>query len=721
MSLQALQDYTFAARYARYDANLQRRESWDEAALRMREMHQGRYPHVAAEIEAAFELVREKRVLGSQRALQFAGAPILERHAHLYNCAASYCDRLRFFQEAFWLLVCGCGVGVSVQKHHVRKLPPLTREARHTRKTHEIVDTPEGWADALGVLLSSYFATPIFAEFAGCDVRFDYANIAPAGTPMPHSNGKAPGPDALERSLDLVRCLLDTCLERGQTHLRPIDAYDLLMYISEAVLAGGIRRSAAICVFSPDDEEMLNAKTGNWFNDNPQRGRSNNSCLLLRDKTTRTQFAHILKSVREFGEPGFIWADSTEYIVNPCCEIGFYPVDETTGLSGWGLCNLTEINGAKVKSKEDFASAARAAALIGTLQAGYADFPYLGEVTERIVRRDALLGVSITGIMENPHLLLDPALQREMAELIKDTNEAMAAKIGIAPAARTTCIKPAGSSSCLLGTSSGIHPHHARRYFRRVRANKHEALLKYYAAINPQAVEDCVWSADRTDAVITFCVETPAHATIKDDLRAVEFLDIVRTTQQNWVRSGARAEHSPAWLSHNVSNTVTVRDDEWTEVGAFLFEYRADFTGVSLLPASGDKDYAQAPMCAVLTRDELDAMYGDSVDALSQLVAQGREAFAGNLWNACDALVQGNGGADLAREDWLYEASELALRSFDGDVRRLSYALKDVHHQELWDELKSCHIDVDFRYLTEEEDDTNQLMETACAGGACLI
>ena len=409
MSPNPIQAYTFASRYAQYRADLRRRETWDEAVERVKRMHLRHYPQVANEINRAFELVHDQRVVGSQRALQFGGEN-LANHASLYNCSASFCDRLRFFPEALWLTLVGCGVGFSVQRHHVASLPRFATNAGQskTRRTFVIPDSSEGWADALGVLLSTYFESPIFPEYARCQADFDYRQLRAAGAMSESGIGKATGPQHLRAALEVVRSLLTNCVERGDERLRTIDAYDLTMHACSAAM-GGVRRAATICLFSPDDEEMLAAKTGNWLYENPQRAHSNNSCLLLRRLTLRSDFQRILTSVREYGEPGFVWADSTEYLVNPCCEVGFWPVDEETGASGWAFCNLSEINGAKILSRDDFAAAADAASVIGTLQAGYTSFPYLGPVSERIARREALLGVSITGIMDNPQLLLDPA------------------------------------------------------------------------------------------------------------------------------------------------------------------------------------------------------------------------------------------------------------------------------------------------------------------------
>jgi ribonucleoside-triphosphate reductase (thioredoxin) len=731
MSIAALQEYTFVSRYARYQPHLGRRESWHEAVDRVEQMHRQRYPQIADEIEQAFELVHAKRVLGSQRALQFGGIGVLPGHAYLYNCTASYCDRLRFFQEALWLAACGCGVGCSVQLHHVARLPRFSTPTMglKPRRTFVVPDSIEGCADALGVLLSSFFESPVFPEFACCRVEFDYRRLRPAGAISASGSGKANGPEPLVRALEAIRSLLAKCIEQGQDRLRPIDAYDIVMHASSASMAGGSRSPATICVFSPDDELMLRAKTGNWFYENPQRAVSNNSCLLLRKTTSREAFHRILTMVREFGEPGFIWADSTEYLVNPCCEVGFWPVDEVTGESGWAFCNLTEINGRKVRSGEEFAAAADAAAVIGTLQAGYTDFPYLGPVTERLVRREALLGVSITGIMDNPQILLDAELQREMAERTKSANAAIAHRIGIQPAARTTCIKPAGSSSCLLGTASGIHPHHASRYLRRVQASDIEAPFQFFRHVNPQAVERSVWSTGQDRSAITFCVEASPGAKTKQDLSAIEFLRIVRSTQQNWVLPGTRRERcTQPWLTHNVSNTVVVGADAWERVGDFIFDNREFFTGVSLLPASGDKDYPQAPMAKVLLPDEIAVEYGPAALWAARLLARLRTAFDGDLWLACDTLLgrgpksrSATAAAMRSEKAWLDKARRVADGAFCGDAHRLSHCLKDWCHYQRWNELQSGIREVNYLDMIEDEDQTQFVREMACAGGACLV
>jgi ribonucleoside-triphosphate reductase (thioredoxin) len=746
MSLRELQDYTFVSKYARYNEELKRRETWDEAVDRVKDMHLQKYPRndIKEDIEWAFSKVKEKRVLGSQRALQFGGKPVLKKNARLYNCTVSFCDRLRFFQESFWLLLCGCGVGFSVQKHHVANLPNFV-ERKGKTKVYVIPDSIEGWADSLGVLLSSYFGSGDFVEYAGYDVEFNFGLIRPEGSKLGSSSGKAPGPIPLQNAMQKITELLNDCVNSGRDNLRTIDAYDIIMHASDAVLSGGVRRSATICLFSPDDLDMATAKTGNWFNENPQRGRSNNSALLIRDKTSYEQFATLMESVKEYGEPGFVWSDSTELMVNPCVEIGMWPVCEVTGESGWSFCNLCEINGKKVKTEEDFQIAAKAAAIIGTLQSGYDQFDYLGDVTTRIVRREALLGVSITGMQDSPDILFDAKLQRKMAKMILKVNELIAAKIGVNVCARATCVKPAGTTSCILGTASGIHAHHARRYIRRSQANYLEAPCRHFKEVNPTAVEKSVWSANGTDEVIAFCVEVPKGAKIKNDLDAITLLEHVKLTQQNWVTAGTREEAcTKPWLKHNVSNTITVRDGEWEEVTKYIFKNRRHFAGISLLPQSGDKDYPQAPFTAIYTPTELAKMYGDGMPMASGLVVDGLHEFDGNLWVACEEALSitnlpepdlpndpGDHGEQfayekkrmtwLSKKDWCRRVQQFADRYLEGDAKQATYLMKDVHNWKLWCDLKREYKNVDYTTLFEETDETKVSETIACSGGACDV
>jgi len=728
-ALQELQNYTFVSKYARWLEDKNRRETWKEAVDRVREMMHTQYAdkNIGPDIDWAYDIMYKKKVLGSQRALQFGGEPILKRHAKIYNCTSSYCDRLRFFQECFWLLLCGSGTGFSVQKHHVSKLPSLEHEIEEGQATKYVIDDSiEGWANSLGVLLSSYFSKPIeeFKQYKNTHIVFDYSNIRPKGSSLASGVGKAPGYEPLANGLEKIRTLLDRCVANGQKKLRPIDAYDIIMHSSDAVLSGGVRRSASLALFSHDDTEMAKAKTGNWYSENPQRARSNNSALLLKETTTYEEFELLMQSVKEFGEPGFIWSDSTEMTFNPCVEVGMWPVDEESGKSGWQGCNLSTINCSSIEDEEDFYERCKAAAIIGTLQAGFTKLDYLGEISCKIFEREALLGVSLTGTMEKHDLVLTEKVLKNGAKVAVETNKAIAKAIGINQAARVTCLKPEGTSSSMLGTSSGIHPHHAKRYIRHVQANILEAPYQHFKKLNPQACEKSSWSANNTDEVIKFPIEVPDGAKLKNQLPAVEMLKVVKDTQKNWVYSGKnRSLCTQDYLSHNVSNTVTVKPDEWESVTKFIYENRKYFAGISLIPQSGDKDYTQAPFTTVYTSREIVKEYGDAALWCSGLIELGLNAFNNNLWAACDyvSLNQAKEGDDENKQKFITKMKTFAGKYFDGDTRRLTYCMKDVYNWKIYCDLFESFKKVDYTQLSETEDNTVGIEEISCAGGACLL
>ena len=728
-ALQELQNYTFVSKYARWIEDKNRRETWKEAVDRVRDMMHIKYADygISEDIDWAYDMMYKKKVLGSQRALQFGGEPILKRHAKIYNCTSSYCDRLRFFQECFWLLLCGSGTGFSVQKHHVAKLPTLEHTlTRDEGAKYVIEDSIEGWSDALGVLLSSYFSKPIeeFKSYKNTHVVFDYSNIRQKGSALSSGVGKAPGFEPLQKGLEKIRALLERCIANGQKKLRPIDAYDIVMHSSDAVLSGGVRRSASLALFSADDEEMAKAKTGNWFLENPQRARSNNSALLLKDETSFEEFKALMESVKEFGEPGFIWSDSTEMTFNPCVEVGMWPVDEETGKSGWQGCNLSTINCSSIEDEDDFYERCKAAAIIGTLQAGFTKLDYLGETSCKIFEREALLGVSLTGIMEKHDLVLTEKVLKNGAKIAVETNKVMSKAIKINQAARVTCLKPEGTSSSMLGTSSGIHPHHAKRYIRHVQANILEAPYQHFKKINPQACAKSAWSANNTDEVIKFPIEVPDGAKLKNQLPAIEMLAIVKDTQKNWVHSGKnRSLCTQEYLSHNVSNTVTVKPDEWNDVTKYIYDNRKYFAGISLIPQSGDKDYPQAPFTTVYTSREIVKEYGDAALWCSGLIELGLNAFDNNLWAACDYV-----SFNQAKEDdgdnklkFVTKMKNFAGKYFNGDVKRLTYCMKDVYNWKIYCDLYNSYTKVDYTQLLETEDNTAGIEEVSCAGGACLL
>lgn len=640
-----LQDFIAISRYARYAPEKRRRETWAEAVQRVRDMHLAHYEDRAladgaraaleagdvspAElaaialpttlhdgVRAAFAAVERREVLPSMRSLQFGGEAILTKHARVYNCAFTYIDRIEAFRETLYLLLCGCGVGFSVQKHHVAKLPPLApRPAEDApRETFLIPDTIEGWADALHALM--------MAAVEGRAVTFDYSLIRPEGSPLRTSGGKAPGPEPLFHSLTRIEKIVRGAAGRA---LRPIEAYDILMWAAKAVLSGGVRRSATICLFSVDDAEMAAAKTGNWFEENPQRTASNNSAVIVRARASREQFDRLFEAQKEFGEPGFYFVENEEYGANPCVEIGLHPrvtldpaaiarlrelghtgeLREGDVLTGVQFCNLTTISAAAAETRERFLQLCAHAALIGTLQAGYTEFDYLSPVSRLITEREALLGVSLCGVLDRPDVLLDAGVLRAGAAVVKAVNAIVARALGIQPAARTTCVKPEGTASLLLGTSSGLHPHHAQRYFRRVQANVHDPIFVHFRRTNPHMAEPSVYDPNGRTEVITFPVEGPDFGIYREDLSAVKHLEYVRLVQENWVQAGRRHERFSPGLHHNVSCTISVRAPEWPAVADYIWNHRHSFTGVALLQECGDKLYAQAPREAVATPDDI--------------------------------------------------------------------------------------------------------------------
>ena len=644
----------------------------------------------------------------------------------MYNCTSSYADRAAFFGEVFYILLCGAGSGFSVQKHHVAKIPQIQARTKQP-KTYVVDDSIEGWSSAVDVLLSSYFVDGgKHPEYAGRRVYFDLSNIRPKGAKI--SGGfKAPGPNGLRRALDKIEHLLQSLVIDSKTpvSLRPIQVYDIVMHEADAVLSGGVRRSATICLFSPDDEEMMNAKTGNWFVDNPQRGRSNNSAVIVRDDTSSEEFGKIMKSVKEFGEPGFVFVESKEHTTNPCVEIGMFP--QIDGVSGWQGCNLTEINGGKCTSTEDFYVACRAGAILGTLQASYTDFRFLPESSKAIFDREALLGVSITGWMNNPEVLFDEEVLERGAEIVKQVNKEVAAIIGINPAARTTCVKPSGNASVLLQTASGIHAEHSKMYIRNVQLNKESEVTQAIIKTNPHMVEESVWSNNGTDVVASFPIVPRDGSYLKDDLVGVNHLKLVKKAQQHWVDSGTNEELcADKGVRHNVSNTIIV--DDWDKVERYVYENRHSFAGISFLAATGDKDFNQAPNTAVITAEEMVEKYGTGAIFASGMVVDALNAFD-NLWIAT-ATVFGFGdnleldsAENALKRDWVRRFKAFADNYLEGDLKKTEYCLKDAYLLHKWNKINLTFKDINWKTdLTEKRfTDVDTMGAAACAGGACEV
>jgi hypothetical protein len=974
--MNGLSEFIAFARYAQVRPGENRRESWEEISRRVMDMHRTKYadvlepnPELQAMLDDVERAMVEKRILGSQRAAQFAGPAILNNEMRIFNCTATYMNREEAFSQVMWLLLCGCGVGISVQMHHVDLLPDIAAPDPMRRKDYKINDSIEGMADALGVLMASYFTgSDYLAEYAGYTIVFDFSGIRPRGSHVSNMGPVAPGHQPLMAALTAIKEVLEA-RTAASNRLRPIDVFDIIMHAADSVIAGGIRRSAVLTMFSFEDKEMMTAKTGSWFIDNPQRGRSNNSVVLLRDKTTDAEFKSIMASTKEMGEPGIIWTNDTETLFNPCvpddtwvmtdagavqvrdligtpfnalvdgkpypskgffqtgvkplmrmkttsghdlrttpnhkifarkaeakelkwiemgdlrpgdsvrlhnhqeanspdyikglkygntcarcnyrqcivhCEspdyqkgfmhaflqrstviddICFIPTGYRVGydlvqvMSRWGLtavqtadgvevhnyisaapeaviesitvdavepvydctveeahcfdangvmvhncveiglyahlehegkrqsgvqgCNLSEINMKAVNTPNDFFEACRLAAIIGTLQAGYTKFPYLGEVSEKIFQNEALIGVSGTGFADSPEIAFNPDIQERGAAIVKETNERVAAMIGIHPAARCTTVKPAGSTSCIVESASGIHPYHSKQFFRRVQINCDDPAVKEYERVNPNEVSKSVWSASGRDKVITFRCVAKEGAITKDALSAIDLLKRVRSTQKHWVVPGTNPERCVIpRLTHNVSNTITVKPHEWDDVASFIYENREYYAGISLLAASGDKDYPQAPFQEVLTPAEQVEKYGMGQPLASGLIVHALQAF-GDLYAACATLL-GNGqklmvpdlnklaemdnpGAidavtgTIEKVKWVQRAHKFSKRYFDSDLKKMTECLKDVDAWKTWCDIERTHTDINWATVHEGAEVTAPQALSACSGGSCEL
>ena len=653
--LEEISNFTFVSKYAKYNPLLSRRETWNECVSRVEKMHLDKFKKLSKEdideIKWAFEQVRNKKAVPSMRSMQFAGKAIVAHNSRIYNCAVRHIDSIRSFSESFYLLLCGCGVGFGLSNQFLDRLPNLvnSEDKSGTIITYVIDDDIEGWADSIEALLNCYFKN---TAYTGRKIVFDYSRIRPEGSPLKTGGGKAPGYKGLKRCHKKIKTLLDYIIEeQNQTRLKTINAYDILMHCADAVLSGGIRRSACAIIFDKNDADMMNAKTYfnvsrhtkadydedtkihscrvtvdgkkydveldaseyaqleknktiGWLHIEPQRARSNNSVLLLRSTTTIEEFSDIINKTKQFGEPGFIWANDIRMLYNPCFEISFIPVTDD-GQCGVQFCNLTSVNGAKVKTKEDFLIAIKAASIIGTLQASYtSDMNYLSHVCKNLTNEEALLGVSITGIMDSPNILLNKEIQQEGAKYAIEINRIWAKKIGINPAARVTCVKPEGTASLVLESASGAHPHHARRYFRRIQCNKLDNVYRFMKKHNPHLCEESVWSANKTDDVITFPIEVPKESIIKDDLTAIKHLEYIKSIQESWVNVGSQIDTNKKNITNNVSCTILVRDKEWNEVIKYIYDNRHYFSAVALLPYIGDKLYKQPPMESITSENE---------------------------------------------------------------------------------------------------------------------
>jgi ribonucleoside-diphosphate reductase alpha chain len=574
-----LSEITTYMKYAKFRPELNRRETWEELVTRNKEMHQEKFPQLKDEIENAYKLVYDKKVLPSMRSLQFAGKPIELNNARIFNCSFLPIDDWRSFSEIMFLLLSGCGVGYSVQTHHIEQLPEIKVPTK--TKRYLIGDSIEGWADAVRMLCKAYFTgAPL--------PLFDFRDIRPKGAQLITVGGKAPGPEPLKECLFNLQKVFDR--KKNGDRLSSVEAHDMACHIADAVLSGGIRRAALISLFNLDDEAMLTCKFGNWWEENPQRGRANNSAVVMRHKIDENEFFKLWKKIElsNSGEPGIYFSNDKDWGTNPCCEIA---------LRSYQFCNLCEVNVSNVESQEDLNERVKVGAFIGTLQAAYTDFHYLRDVWRKTTEKDALLGVGMTGIGSGAILAYD---LKKAADLAKEENARVAEMIGINKAARVTTVKPSGTSSLVLGTASGIHAWHNDFYIRRIRVGKNEAIYSYLAANHPELVED-----DFFKPTIQAVISVPQRAPEGSILRTEDVMDMLERVKKfntQWVKKG----HRKGANTNNVSATVSIQEGEWEKVGQWMWENKETFNGLSVLPYFGGT-YTQAPF-EDITKEQFEEM-----------------------------------------------------------------------------------------------------------------
>ena len=766
-SKRALSDYIYQSKYSLYREDLGRKEVWEESVERIHQMHLTHLGiHAPAalqdewfmeQLHEAIDYYKQKKFVGSQRNLQFGGEPVLKSSAKSYNCSYSHCDRLEVFRETEWLLLSGCGCGLSVEQAHVDKLPDLLplEELLEESEVFRIPDSIEGWSDAIHRLLEFFFVPGTTRPV------FDYTDIRPKGSKIA-GRFLAPGPDGLRIALDNIRKLLREAVTAGQRRLSALQCTDIIAHLADSVLSGGVRRSALMILFSPEDEEMVNCKHGDWFSTNPQRARFNMSAALDRGQVAREVYERLFEAMRTSGDPGLYWRDEFGIGCNPCCEIGFRPVDQY-GNTGWQVCNLVSINGLCCTTEEEFYKICRCASTLATVQATYMDFAYLSPATRNIIESDPLIGVSIGGIMNNPQVLTNPNILSVGAMQVRQQNAKVARILGINPATRTTCVKPDGTVSLLLGMTSGIHGAYAKRYLRSVEANIEEPNLKAYEEANPKAVQPNIFKPT-TDKKIFFPIEESEETLLRSELAGLKLLEYVKLVQQSWVIPGMTDMSSP--IKNNVSNTVDVPNDQWDVVRDWVWENQDYIAGVTFLSSYGDMDLPQAPMCRVATPEEILREYGVGSMFASGLVVEAIEVF-GDLWKACES-AQGRGEqlfvSDHALVDYLQkndldEATiteeerkhilatlnaklndkvenlaakrdivrriiKFAANYCRGDIYKAVNLLKSVNNLHLFELLKKTYKPVDWKMVDfggKRYANADEQASQSCVGGACEI
>lgn len=766
-SRKTISDYVFYSKYSRVKPD-GKKETWEESVSRVMQMHWQFFENKIDEnnksafmdvFQKAWEAYNKKQVLGSQRALQYGGPQLLKNNLRSFNCSGSYCNRVQFFQELEILLLSGAGAAYSVQRVHTNQLPIVLGVDKTKREMYVIEDSIEGWALSTGKLIESYY-------FNKPQIEFDYSKIRPEGSYV--SGGfKAPGPEPLKRSHEKIASILEKIDKR---QARPFELHWIACIIADAVISGGIRRSAMLAMFDKDDQEMMKCKTGDWFNYYPELCRCNNSVCIY-DDCSYEEYQRIFENIKEYGEPGIIFPADNEVVTNPCCETNLYPVwinKDGSKEFGWSMCNLCEINGALIRTEEDFYKACEAAAILGTLQAAYTEnLSILTPTTKKIMDRDALLGVGITGMADNPTILFNEQIQRNGAEIVKKTNSYVAKILGINEAARTTVVKPSGNASQLLMCGSGCHAYHYRKYIRNIQANNNEQAFKEISKNNESMISKSFWNPTN-ESVLSFPIELDEESMVRTDFSTIDFLKRIYSTQKNWIKQGTN-EHHPSTkqkpkYSHNVSCTVSVKDDEWKEVADWIWDHKDGFFGLSFLPETGALDYPQAPYTPYLDEKELVEEYGEGAILSSGLIVDGLDVF-NDIWTATNAAM-GKSGTLLTynddylfdylkkhlkdgkllveidglyvsdvnaisshlkhkvdlRNDWVRRFKKFAENYFDGDLHRCSNCLKQVNIFHQWHKIKNIQStdweNVEWETVLQNAGDQ---VATSCSGGACEL
>ena len=605
IGLETLSNVVVFNKYAKYLPQQKRRETYNEIIVRYLQMMVDKYPNLANDIMHYGNFIFGKRVLPSMRALQFAGPAIQKNEARIYNCCYLPIDDYRAFGEIMFLLLGGTGVGYSVQFKHIEKLPEVRKPVKEQKFL--VGDSIEGWADAVKHMIGSYLG------YRNTKPRFDFSDIRTKGARLITAGGKAPGPDPLKKCLFELEQILER-KENGEK-LSSIEVHDMVCHIADAVLAGGIRRAALISLFSADDEQMLTCKFGNWWELNPQRGRANNSAVLVRHRVTKEFFLDLWRKIElsYAGEPGIYFTNNPDWGTNPCCEIALRP---------YQFCNLCEVNVSDVTSQQDLNHRVAAAAFFGTLQAGFTDFHYLRPIWKKTTEKDALIGIGMTGIASMEVFKYDLTEAANEAELV---NIELAQTIGINRAARITCVKPSGTTSCVLGTASGIHAWHNDYYIRRMQMSKSEDLYKYLAANHPSLVKDHLLIPN--SAVVEIPIKAPEGSVLRTET-AIDTLERVKNVSMKWIKPG----HIHGDNTHNVSATISidknrtyeinelegegyhlVTKDEWEVVGEWMWNNKEFYNGLSVLPFDGGS-YSQAPF-----EDITEQQYNELVGQLTSI------------------------------------------------------------------------------------------------------